>query len=147
MNFTEYKEKLANLTKQIEEMHSELGNEIVRTLFKEAFVEMPKVQAFRWAQYTPYFADGEACVFSIGELQVKLRDGSYEDFDASDSEYDEGFNGAWSLRKIDIDLHDKMECLSEKLNELETTLLAVFGDHQMITVYPDRIQAEEHEHD
>ncbi len=38
-------------------------NEIIKLFFDEC----PKVQAVIWSQYTPYFNDGDECVFSVNE--------------------------------------------------------------------------------
>ena len=38
-------------------------NEIIKLFFDEC----PKVQAVVWSQYTPYFNDGDECVFSVNE--------------------------------------------------------------------------------
>lgn len=38
-------------------------NEIIKLFFDEC----PKIQAVIWTQYTPYFNDGDECVFSVNE--------------------------------------------------------------------------------
>jgi hypothetical protein len=38
-------------------------NEIIKLFFDEC----PKVQAVVWSQYTPYFNDGDECIFSVNE--------------------------------------------------------------------------------
>lgn len=38
-------------------------NQIIKLFFDEC----PKVQAVVWSQYTPYFNDGDECVFSVNE--------------------------------------------------------------------------------
>lgn len=38
-------------------------NEIIKLFFDEC----PKVQAIIWSQYTPYFNDGDECVFGVNE--------------------------------------------------------------------------------
>lgn len=35
---------------------------------KEFFAQVPEVQAVCWEQYTPYFNDGDPCVFSLNEI-------------------------------------------------------------------------------
>jgi hypothetical protein len=42
----------------------------------QAVLDDPTIEWFGWRQYTPYFNDGEPCVFSVhGALAVKLADG------------------------------------------------------------------------
>ena len=62
--------KIADQNARIEEMRKahmkELQgefNEIIKLFFEEC----PKVQAVVWSQYTPYFNDGDECVFSVNE--------------------------------------------------------------------------------
>lgn len=38
-------------------------NEIIKLFFEEC----PKVQAVVWSQYTPYFNDGDECIFRVNE--------------------------------------------------------------------------------
>lgn len=66
-----------NITKKIAEKNAEIDalkkahmkelqssfNEIIKLFFEEC----PKVQAVVWSQYTPYFNDGDECVFSIND--------------------------------------------------------------------------------
>lgn len=53
--------------------------------FLQAVLDLPSVVAFGWSQYTPYFNDGQPCVFSVNELKVKL-DTDDEDMSLYDCE-------------------------------------------------------------
>jgi hypothetical protein len=66
-----------NITKKIAQKNEELA-ELKKTYMKELqgefneiiklfFEECPKVQAVVWSQYTPYFNDGDECVFSLND--------------------------------------------------------------------------------
>ena len=48
--------------KYMQELQGEFS-EIIKLFFEEC----PKVQAVVWTQYTPYFNDGEECIFSVNE--------------------------------------------------------------------------------
>jgi hypothetical protein len=37
-------------------------------LFKEVFEKYPEIKSFSWNQYTPYFNDGDECLFSVGDV-------------------------------------------------------------------------------
>lgn len=58
-------------------------------IFKTFFNLYPEIEAVAWNQYTPYFNDGEPCVFGVGFL-FGLSKSSDEDFDVDDisSAYD-----------------------------------------------------------
>jgi hypothetical protein len=47
------------------------------TPLMQALLDDPSIESFGWTQYTPYFNDGEPCVFSAsGELSVTLMEGN-----------------------------------------------------------------------
>lgn len=63
-------------------------------LFKAFFDAHPEAHALQWAQYTPYFNDGDPCVFSVGDVCVALK--SLEDNEADfmygyPSDYEEDY--------------------------------------------------------
>lgn len=69
-------------------------------LFIEALdtlLAVPGVEAVRWNQYTPYFNDGEACVFSIYSAYVKVS--GDEDEEAGD--YGDGYRSTYDLYDYD----------------------------------------------
>ncbi len=59
----------------------ELGRQAMSEGLKGLFEEYPFLGAIAWAQYTPYFNDGDPCVFSTGEITCHtIADmASYED--------------------------------------------------------------------
>lgn len=59
----------------------------------DALVNLPGVESVRWEQYTPYFNDGDACVFNTHEFVVKL-----DNFDDVEGDYGEGYLAAYELR-------------------------------------------------
>ena len=141
-----------------------------------AVVERPEVAAVRWRQYTPYFNDGDPCVFGVGEIGVAFidlpfseRGCSYEEFGG---EYDDGFFGTYSdefnerVGKLKyhynqgdfsytVETSPDPELAKAVLNAFEAvqgghhkvSLEDLFGDHAVVTVYKDRIDIEEYEHD
>lgn len=42
--------------------------------FREFFETNPDIVALRWHQYTPYFNDGDACVFEVDYFSFKLKE-------------------------------------------------------------------------
>lgn len=57
------------------------------------------IHSFGWTQYTPYFNDGDPCVFSVGEPWFKSVDdvsGKKSDPDG-DEDYDEGDDDSYSI--------------------------------------------------
>lgn len=63
MNIEEFKTKKEELKKAMEKD----GQKLITELFQKAFDEIPSLQSIEWTQYTPYFNDGDSCVFSVNE--------------------------------------------------------------------------------
>lgn len=53
----------------------------------DALLALPGVEAIRWRQYTPFFNDGEQCVFSVDDWFVKLSGMSSEESECGDGLY------------------------------------------------------------
>jgi hypothetical protein len=122
-----------------EEMSTRFQGEL-KTAFKTVFEKHPNVRCLTWTQYTPYFNDGDPCVFSVHDLEVY--DETIEEDE--DEGYTEGVYVGWgegSARYPDI--AEMARCLGNA----DDLLLEMFGDHCRITVTPDGISVEEYDHD
>lgn len=63
MNIEEFKRKKEELQKVMNKQ----GQNLITELFQKAFDEMPSLESIEWTQYTPYFNDGDSCVFSVND--------------------------------------------------------------------------------
>jgi hypothetical protein len=76
-----------------------------------AVLDDPTMKAFGWTQYTPYFNDGDPCVFSVGEpwfrtvddVKDKTSDGDGDYDDEDDDSYGIGYGEHPSLGKQDYE--------------------------------------------
>jgi hypothetical protein len=66
-DFSALLDKKADLEKQIQTEAKEVFTNASKDIFEKYG---DKVGVFGWQQYTPYFNDGEPCVFSKGELFI-----------------------------------------------------------------------------
>ncbi len=86
----------------------------------------PCLKSFEWAQYTPYFNDGETCYFRSGH--------TYADIEFHD--------------EIEGDQKEATKAVQEFLNNFDDDdMLAMFDDHAQVTVTIDGAVSEEYEHD
>lgn len=106
------------------------GMVAVKAFLKEFFEKRPEVYGIKWAQYTPYFNDGDPCVFRIGSVGVYL----------TKEEFDEPDNSIYNF-----EVYGEEPEIS--LNQAEDILQSVFGDHTQVSVTRDEITTEEYEHD
>jgi hypothetical protein len=67
------------------------GQQIMRGAIEEFFMLNPKVTGVAWTQYTPYFNDGEECVFGVNDPYF-----NFGEFDLSDvPNYGDDLESGW----------------------------------------------------
>jgi len=136
-------------------------NKILKVSLREIFVDYPLIKGIKWAQYTPYFNDGDACVFSINVIY-------YTNETVSEVQEDEGkcptiwdncwdsnlWYSTWSTRVnfegVPEELHPFLRQITEVepvIHELENELHDCFGDHVEIILLPTKIIVEEYDHE
>lgn len=127
--------------KEFQEKMKKDGKEFFLSVSKELFEQNPTLLKFGWIQYTPYYNDGDACVFSAHlEYPKMLLDGEDE------SEYEEE---RW-FSKDEKDTKPAMVCdkVIEFLSQFDDNdMELLFGDHCEVIVTKDGIEVESYDHD
>lgn len=133
--------------------------------------------AIRWTQYTPYFNDGDPCVFGVNAHGLKGPDddaGDYEDGFSGMSSYDYSYmsheakkfygkpaSRTYNRETLEYDYaddaipgeHPEMVHQANKVLSMinsgafNDALLEMFGDHAVVTLRKDKIEVEFYEHD
>lgn len=99
---------------------------------KPIFEAHPTIEAVGWRQYTPYFNDGDACVFGLHGAWTQV-DGEKRD------EYD--FEKGDPIREVATDFE-------EFLSKCEEFLQDAFGDHAEVSISRDlTVDVDEYNHD
>lgn len=135
-----------------------------------AVVNNAHVKQFGWHQYTPYFNDGDECVFGASSLWVETNEDTIDE-EAEDyygrSEYFDIDYGQSYLAKHEwkdndrvythnepwvVTLRKDVDALSSALEggHFDAVLLENFGNHVEVTVFPGpgaRIETEFYDHD
>lgn len=139
-SLTEFKKRMKSLNDDMKAM----GEAELKKTFAALFEQYPDIKAVRWHQYTPYFNDGEECVFSVDN--VYLRTANTPE-DAGD--YEDGFEDGYDLKDRSKELHSVCDDLNKLIGarEMRDIVKNVFGDHVQVTVTPKKIEIEEYEHD
>lgn len=131
----------------------------------QAVLDEPSVTEFGWRQYTPYFNDGDPCVFSANGVWVRTTDsrpgestdslevewGSNHGLGRREKHWDAG-RRRWELRGYegpDEARYDRCMALAKAVDsgEFDDVLLDAFGDHSEITITRTGIRVETYEHD
>lgn len=127
-HFAPFLEAKAELDKKIKQF----GEQALKAFFKDYFEAHPEIYGVKWEQYTPYFNDGEACIFGLGSVYLYP---TKESFDSGETYDGEGV----------IDSYNEEPQTS--LSEIEDILEVVFGDHTRVSVTRESIETEEYDHD
>jgi hypothetical protein len=122
---------------------------------KNVFAAYPTMQSFGWNQYTPYFNDGEQCVF-----RVNVDYGIFIDMDGEISTDDD--TDVWGIRsnmKRGVDWRGNPYTPSERdhaallisdfIRQFDADMMkSLFGDHVSVRVNADgHIEINEYEHE
>jgi len=165
-------DELNDAQEEYQKLVRKKGEKGIKKAFKQFFDEYPDVSTVQWTQYTPYFMDGDPCIFGVNDLQVKfetvmanafkyLKDGLKKMYEKSDDkqqameevlgeleeggDYGNGFFDEWGLAQTSLkkDFGD----LNSAVLGMSDALENIFGDHVQITVTADEITTEEYSHD
>lgn len=136
----------------VEQITADQFGELVKALLDDE-----NVVEFGWRQYTPYFNDGETCVFSACELWVRTTaDTDVEDHDDLTMWSHPSLSGSrWEGNtKVTYDVQMPQAAAAAMALEqaiergsADNVLLDLFGDHARITVKRDGITVDYYEHD
>lgn len=129
-----------------------------QTLFKDVtkeFFELnPSVKAIVWTQYSPYFNDGDECVFGVNCATFT----NDEDGEISWGEYDGDKEGIWTYGD---DCYSDDSPLPEDFNpsacdafdrmlqssEMEDVMEAMFGNHVKVIATREGFDVQDFDHD
>lgn len=118
----------ASLNAQIAELVQQLRNnaqQLVQEATKEFFVKYSdRVEYIFWTQYTPYFNDGEACEFRVGDICITLKndpnwceyEGSYlyNDDELKDLELQAQLKLLWDKDRLAAANAYRQHCIEQK---------------------------------
>ena len=152
----ESQNQISNLKKEVVEKSST----ILEEFSKEIFLKYPELESFGWTQYTPYFNDGDTCVFHANTDYLRVN-GEY----AEESEwYSETKVLNWGtynresrtyVGRVEEPNKNYNKKLVEACNEISNFLshfdndfyMSKFGDHAEISITPLGVNIDECEHD
>ena len=161
-------ETLVSEQRELKRTFQEKATELFKEVTKEFFETNPAITAIKWTQYTPYFADGDPCVFSVNEptftnapveeLENVSAWGEYEGEDESiwaveayalnstNNYYKEQQEQIAQSGGVDIEscsFISKTICSSE----MEDVMCDMFGDHVIVTATRDGFEVDDYDHD
>lgn len=129
------------------------GKEALKEAFMDYFDKYPGVKGVVWAQYTPYFNDGEQCVFRVRDLCPIVVKNNYEvefpNVDVADYIFDEELDGT---RCIALETYSEKGGFYTDLRKIAKVIdnelaLLTFGDHVRVVATRAGFKVNEYEHD
>ncbi len=155
-------EQIINQLNAIKERMQNEGQEAFESYFKKFLEENEQIHGITFTAYTPYFNDGETCVYRLGEVRFKLTHQALLDLnyprpndkyakpeqleDMEDWEYC-GTVEYYDIKDISSELSAKMKKVSEDVESAEELIELVFGDHVELFITRDGVEVSEYEHD
>jgi len=134
------KEKIEKLQKEYLDIKSKYSEELSEKyvyLFEEVFQKYPELKSFSFPAYTPYFNDGDQCVFNVYNVDIINGIDIYD--------YDELTNGLFSEGAMKNAI-EEIDAINYKLDS--SIFQAAFGDHSLITVHRNMtVDIDYYEHD
>lgn len=163
MEFKEKLEELKQKQKVITKLNNELtkfSSEIFEDFYKYIFAKYSSLESFGWTQYTPYFNDGDTCVFYANTDYIKINDCYAEDSIWFNKKNVTDW-GTWNPTQRVYENRKEVEnknydnVLVEAHNEIVNFLsnfgddfyLTKFGDHAEITVTKSNVDISDCDHD
>lgn len=151
-------EALNDLVEKQKEFKKEMmksGKAAVKAALKEIFDNFPQIEALRWTQYTPYFNDGDACTFSVNEVDLKLVDREIDPELDDDEAGEDGWIDSYSIDEVKfIKDNDLRKAITKIVKQFEDAIQSMdeameesFGDHVRVIATRSSIEVEEVDHD
>jgi hypothetical protein len=141
------------ITSNIEGRVAQKPGEEFRPLLDDV-LEVKNVESVRWTQYTPFFNDGDPCIFTTRELTVKLAGhdtaGDYEDGYIAAYEmvdYTNGYRGPRTIKPGFEGIYPVLNALGEQIEHFEDFLHESFGDHAQATATSEGSDVASYDHD
>jgi hypothetical protein len=148
----------------------EEAQELFKDVTKEFFATNPGIKAVVWTQYTPYFNDGDECIFSVNAPTFTNAEGDDLEDVTAWGEYDGDNESVWAAENLGWVLdrgrkyHEKEAALIEasggidmksvdafsamlQSTEMEPVMLAMFENHVKVTATAQGFDVSEYDHD
>lgn len=140
-----FAESYAEKKKEIEKIMEEARKEAQKVLQEGAefiFNKFPAIQSFGWHQFTPYFNDGDECIFRVDadyDYGIKINNKTLDEF-----EVPEGLT-----KEENKKAQDKTNEIYQVVGAFiglfdDDDMKAMFGDHVEITVTRNGISTDDY---
>lgn len=152
----EHEERVAQYHKLVEEK----GKLVLAHSFQQMFSICPELKKIVWNQYTPYFNDGEECVFHVYTRYFFIEnsecDEEEEEYEWAEptahinDHFEKWWRGKWGSVSNDVIL--RLYAMNQTLGSMKEVFKETFGDHVKVCAVVDAagnvtFEVEEYSHD
>lgn len=150
---TDLNSSVIELLKMKEEMQAKMKAQLDATV-KNFFKVVPKMKAITWVQYSPYFNDGDECIFHVRSVSVlnfvpKYFSRYYQDDLAEDnrhtiilSDYDNVNEDLLSAEEIEA-----CTAIQNFISNNEDFMYDLYGNHVSIRITENGAEVSDYDHD
>ena len=140
---------LAAEHKKFKDEFTEKAKDAMRKAFSAFFATNPTITTIAWTQYTPYFNDGDTCVFGVNEMTFRLESDALLEEDDDEEGHCSFF---WDDKGKRVDPIQKERAafteFSTSVSRLpDEIFLDAFGDHVKVIATKDGFDVQEYDHD
>lgn len=152
-------ELVENYNNQVKTMQDQMQT-AMKDLFKTFFAENPQVKELVWTQYTPYFNDGDECIFLVNDMYYDIKDVNEEEDDDDDCCDEDRYRGSTykyrnktnpfeELSTEQFQQLDEQVCaFVTSINKLpDNVFKATFGDHVRVIARSTGFEVQDYEHE
>jgi hypothetical protein len=129
----------------------EKARNALRGAFNEFFDANPEIGQVVWTQYTPYFNDGDECVFSVHDMFFNFVtfDGEPEDYEDDDADC---YGASFYSYKGETDPISEQRAAFKNFTHAirglpDEIFKDSFGDHVKVIANRDGFNIQEYEHE
>lgn len=149
-------DKLVSEQRELQKKFQETAQALFKETTKEFFKINTNVTAVVWTQYTPYFNDGDTCVFRVNDPSFtnapdahNVRWGEYDGDEEVAADGSEIFVWeGWGQCPDNLNEDSCREFSSMICSpDMEDVMKAMFGDHVKVVATREGFDVEDHEHD
>ena len=150
--------KIEELKQKFQEKQKAFQDHLKEVFFecaKDIFNSRPDLESFGWVQYTPYFNDGEECVFRVYDDRISIN--GADEYNDEHGFFDSCREEVWSTEvggRIPNESHnpknqDLLDSICSLVESLDDNVAkAIFGDHVEVTIHKDgTVNTEGYDHD
>lgn len=120
----------------------------------DKFLNLPGVEAIRWRQYTPYFADGDPCEFGVHDVYIRFS--PLDDDEDERGDYEDGFVSEFDISysrtdfpELDDNFLHELKTVTKEWDVLNKDEVCKrnFGDHSTVIATKEGFNVESYDHE